>query len=550
MSQEDHVSHRWKPSIELPAPVVPYVAIALWAAVPLLIRSPQQSLMAHDEGWYAQQARWIVESGDWVTQQWWGELIYDRAMGIQWAIAAAYRVWGVNEAIARLPGMVACLVCIVLTYDIGRRCLPQRIAWLGAAILAATPIWMQAGKLATQDIPLVAAELLGIWALLKAESSQSGRWMWHWLAGTTFGLGFALKSFMVIPASCALLPYLAIEHRRHRHLAHPALYVGLGMGLIPIGIWLRASAIRYGSLPLDNFLGKLFQLSGTAFHDVGPLYYFWNIPVNGFPWPLLAIAGIALSWRNVAYRRRSLWVGFPLTLFVLLCCFKTRTWYYPLQLLPFASLLAAVTVAHLTELYRRAHWLPTWLSYGAGGLALVLTSAGSAIVLHMSFIPVELDAAYGWIGLALGLGWLIPSVACWQGRSRPPMARLARLWQWGWLLGPWGAIVACYATGLWGNYNPDVVTALARPPLAPILQTHAVDFVFPAGNAAMGSRDAVLLTYYTPHLGNRLTDLKKMQPENYAWVNARDTQQFPTNIQTIGAVREWKLVFIPPESEQ
>lgn len=532
---------RWNPFAKLPAPIVPYLTLVVWAGIPLLIRSQQQSLMAHDEGWYAQQARWIVESGDWVTQQWWDELIYDRAMGIQWAIAAAYKLFGVSDAIARLPGTLACLISILLLYEIGRHCVPQRVAWLGAAILAATPIWMQSGRLATQDIPLTAVELLGMWALVQAELRPQQRLGWGWLAGTTFGLGFALKSFMVIPAACALLPYLAIAQRRHRHLTNPGLYAGLVMGFIPVGVWLGLSTARYGSVPVELFFGKLFQLSNEAFHDVGPLYYFWNIPVNGFPWPLLAVVGILLAWRNPAFERQWLWIGFPLTLFGLLCLFKTRTWYYPLQLLPFASLLAAVTLVRLTELYDRARGFPRGLSYGAGCLALVLAISGSAIALQRPVLPVELDAAYGWVGLGLGLGWLIPGIVCLRDRSIP---RQARLWQWGWLLGPWGAIVALYATGLWGNYNPELVTALAQPPLAPIVQTQTVDFVFSANRAALGTADAVLLTYYTPHLGDRLTDSQHVQPSRYTWLHS--TSPLPANAQIIGETPGWTLILIPP----
>ncbi|MEO1133880.1 MAG: glycosyltransferase family 39 protein [Cyanobacteria bacterium J06639_1] len=243
---------RWNSLVSLFVRSKPYLALLLWAGVPLLVSSEQHSLMGHDEGWYAQQARWIVESGDWVTQQWWGEPIYDRAMGIQWAIALAYTLFGISDRVARLPGVLACFAAILLLYDIARRCVPERIAWFSAAILAATPIWMQAGRLATQDVPLTAIELLGMWALVRAESHPECQAGWRWLAGTTFGLGFAVKSFMVVLAGVALLPYLVGERGRHRHLRSPALCVGLVMGFIPVAIWLGLSCDRYGTLPLEK----------------------------------------------------------------------------------------------------------------------------------------------------------------------------------------------------------------------------------------------------------------------------------------------------------
>ena len=103
--------------------ISPYFILIGGASVLLLLRSPQQSFMAHDEGYYAQQARWIFETGDWITVPWWGEPVYDRTIGLQWLIAAAYTLFGVSEGVARLPSTLACLLSGVLTYEIGRRCI-------------------------------------------------------------------------------------------------------------------------------------------------------------------------------------------------------------------------------------------------------------------------------------------------------------------------------------------------------------------------------------------------------------------------------------------
>jgi 4-amino-4-deoxy-L-arabinose transferase-like glycosyltransferase len=364
-----------------PSTLAPYIALSLWVGVVLLIRSPAQSLMPHDEGWYAQQARWIVETGDWVNQQWWGEPAYDRMMGLQWLIAAAYKLFGVSEGVARLPGAIACWGAVILTYGIGKRCLTASIGFWGAAILAATPIWMQASRLAIQDVPLTALELLGIWALLQAEEQPQRRAGWGLLAGTTVGLGFMLKSIMVIPVVVALLPYLVLDHRRHRHLLNPALYLGLVVGLVPAIAWLALSVDRYGWFPIERLFGHLVNLAQEDFHQAGPFYYFWNIPANAFPWPLLAVPGLWLGWQS-SYRRKWLWLGYPLALFTLLTLFKTRTWYYPLQLLPFVALLAALTLTTLGRLcaarpYRR-QGLITGLTFTLASIGAVLGDSGGS----------------------------------------------------------------------------------------------------------------------------------------------------------------------------
>ncbi|NJL09199.1 MAG: phospholipid carrier-dependent glycosyltransferase [Calothrix sp. SM1_7_51] len=149
--------------------IFPYFSLLLFFVPLLLFNSGQQSLMPHDEGYYAVQARWIWEKGDWTTVQWWGELAYDRTIGIQWLIAFCYGLFGINETSARLPSIIASIASILLTYDIGCILINRRIAWLGSAILAVTPLWLQHSRMVGQDSVLVFLELLGIWALLQSE---------------------------------------------------------------------------------------------------------------------------------------------------------------------------------------------------------------------------------------------------------------------------------------------------------------------------------------------------------------------------------------------
>ncbi|PSN19626.1 hypothetical protein C7271_06385, partial [filamentous cyanobacterium CCP5] len=99
----------------------PLIGLLLWVGLFLLLRSPQQSLMAHDEGYYAQQARWILENGDWLTVGWWGDLVFDRTIGLQWLIALSYSIFGRSEWAARLPTALASVGAVVLTWRLGTR---------------------------------------------------------------------------------------------------------------------------------------------------------------------------------------------------------------------------------------------------------------------------------------------------------------------------------------------------------------------------------------------------------------------------------------------
>lgn len=502
----------------------------------LAINSPAQSFMAHDEGYYAQQARMMLAAGDWITQQWWGTLIYDRANGIQWLVALSQGLFGFGEIASRLPAMIGSLGSVLLLYSIARRIGPEPVALLAAAILAVTPIFMQASKLATQDVPLVFTELLAIWALLRAEEGRRG---FAALAGIAFGLGFAIKSFMMLPAAAAMAPYLLWEHRRHRHLTNPWLWLGVLAGLLPTVAWLGLSYVRHGWFPIEAYFGKLLFLAGADFHNVGPFYYLWNVPANAFPWSLLAIGGAFVVWRDKAYRRRALVIGFPLVLFVELTSFTTRAWYYALQLLPMMSILAAACLLWLAGAYARRARLPlvlTLMMAAAGALALAAVPV--AMLAGIDPLPPALSPLR-FVIMATGLGFLAPLAMLLADRRAGE--RHGVRWAWAWLAGPFLAIAGLFATGLWGNYTPASKMQLTTGPIGEAMRQGPVAMVLPP--PASTEKPVVLISLYMPQPGRSVADAAGLQPGEIAWVRTTALSSAPAH-DVIGAYEDWSLIRI------
>lgn len=493
----------------------------------MLIRSSQQSLMAHDEGIYATQARSILTTGDWITPQWGGGThVFDRTIGIQWIIAGSYLLFGISEDSARLSSEIAFILSVLLTYAIGVRLTTPRIAWLGAAIFSVIPLVVQYGRLATQDMALVCVELIAVWALLMAESSIRP---WRFVTGAMFGWGFMIKGFMIVPAAIALFPYLIVQHRRHRHLLDPWLYLGFAIGLtLPIG-WLWGAVEKYGTAPLQELFGKLFHLGGQTYHGANQFYYFWNVPANGFPWIFFSIAGLWLAFFNPDIRallksteRRFLLLGFPVILFIELTIFGTRTHYYPLQLMPFAGLLAAIALSHLEYLYknRKRTGFLIGLNLLIGAIAIILlTIVNQRMRIASGSLRSETISAIALVVLTVGLGWLSLPVI-WMLRNRIPIAQSAKYWTATWLLTSWFAMTTLHITGLWGDYDSQLKRFLQIPSVQAVLQSQPVSFIV---NEDLISRDDrkryLLLNFYTPKIGQFTKDPKILPNTNYAWID-------------------------------
>jgi 4-amino-4-deoxy-L-arabinose transferase-like glycosyltransferase len=344
----------------------PGLWLLLWVAPLLIVNSPQQSFMAPVEGIAALQGRDMLANNDWISLTWWGSPQFEQLPGLPWLIALSYHWFGPSELAARLPSMVASVVAIGVTWRLGRRFVPPNLGLWAAGILSVMPLWVRASKLANPDVLVVGLALLAIWALLHSEDHPTQRIGWGLVAGIALSLGGVMGGAIAILPAIALLPYLIWGHRTHRHLTNLGLYYGLGLGAIPLIIWLGRSVARYGPLPLhqlgrsfaDSLSSSLWQSQAAAiapqilpspWTTASALGHLFAVIV---PWGGFALVGAVLVGRNAELGRRTLWLGYPGVILGLLILLRNPTGASLLLVYPWVALLAAVGLNHLGRLFR------------------------------------------------------------------------------------------------------------------------------------------------------------------------------------------------------
>jgi 4-amino-4-deoxy-L-arabinose transferase-like glycosyltransferase len=492
---------------------------ALWASLPflpLLLTAAPRSFLAHDEGYYALQARWITQGGQWLGPPWWDQVIFDRTIGLPWLVAAAYRLLGVSPWVAHLPSLVAAVATLLLTAALARRLLGgDGAGWLAAAVLALTPLWLDDAHLASQDMPLLALELLGILALLRAGDSPKQHWTL--LAGSWIGPAFLIKGFMVALPVLALLPFVLLERRSL--LRRPVFWLGLALGWLPVALWLGLSLQVLGLPAVAGLWQKLLYLSESDVYSAGPLYYLWNLPANTLPWSLFALAGWR-GWLGAQLERTRclLLLLYPLLMLLLLSAFRTKTPYYGLQLTPFIALAAT---AGLRSWSAGAGRWARGTTFSAGGLGLLLVLASVAVLWPGA--PAGLLVANGVASLApgpeqfalaagcLGLAWaLVP-------RCRQGSRRLGAL-----LVGPWLALVLLVQAGLFTDRSPRQRQALERPGAKAALAAGPIAAV--AGAPLSGEEHArlILVALASPRLTPRIGPVERVPPGERVWIRRRE----------------------------
>jgi len=505
-------------------------AAGLLALAPLLLCAAPRSPLAHDEGYYMLQARWIQLSGHWLAPPWWGQPLYDRTIGVQWLIAASQHLLRPSGWTAHLPSLLAAIACLWLTAQLGRQLLGPGQGWLSALLLALTPLWLNYAHQASQDMPLLALELLGLWALLRATPGAAA--IWPALAGLWMGPAFLVKGFMVALPAAALLPLVLLA--RAHVLRRWSFWGGLALGWLPVGLWLRLSLQQHSPAVVGGLVEKLLFLSGSDTYSAGPLYYLWNIPANAAPWSLAGLVGLAWGWRRWRGDQRLVLVVVPLLLLALLSAFRTKTPYYGLQLTPFVALWAAAALRRFTA---PGAARPRWLAWGIAGLGGLLLAAGLALLWPGTPLDLEVpplpSAVLAAAALAVGLSWgLLPL-------QRQRIRSLAAL-----LVGPWLALVLLVQGGLFTDRSPLQRQALASAAVQTALAEGPVAVIAPEPLSGDAHSQLILIALGSPQLGPRLQRLEQLPPGQWAWIQKELAPQAP-GLSTVAAgddLAPWTLV--------
>ena len=388
----------------------PLLTLAIIACFSFILGLGRPAITDSDEGFYAEAAREMVESGDWLTPRFNYEDRWEKPVLYYWLTAATYVVTSPSEAAARWWSALSGLGLVLLTWVIARRMLQQDdTAWLAGAIVATCYGYFAMARMALPDLPLTFLVTLTVWCGI------GRRWTFF---GAAAGLGFLMKGpiALVVPA-LVLAPIWwrerATAPMRLRELALAAL-VGAAVGLP----WYIAMTLEHGAAYLQSFFvgDNLERFATTRFNDPrGPWFYLPIVVLGMFPWsmyllilPWSTVGAIARGQRRLTQTEWHLvaWSVLPLIFFTVSIGKQPR---YILPILPpIAILLAQSIVDRLRTANRSAPPALTAATWATAATYVVL-----ALLLYRSrtlFIgayPTLMFAGITLLGLAgIAMAWV------------------------------------------------------------------------------------------------------------------------------------------------
>jgi 4-amino-4-deoxy-L-arabinose transferase len=315
------VSLSREPGESLPRWAAPAV-VALFALLYLLPLGVRP-LARLDEVRYAEIAREMVTTGDWVVPHFNGVRYFEKPVLGHWLIASSMRLLGENAFAARLPGALAAGFTALILYFLTLRHTGRRgTALLAAAIFLTSLESFAIGTLAILDAPLTLFLTAAVAAWYEADRAGRlpARAAWLLAMGVACGLAFLVKGFLAFAVPVVVVgPWLLAERRWRRLLTDP---------------WLPALAALLVSLPWalaiharePDFWHYFFWVehvrrffSDDAQHSASAWYFLVRFPVIALPWVFLLPAALAALWpqlrRGGLPRFAALWFLMPFLFF-------------------------------------------------------------------------------------------------------------------------------------------------------------------------------------------------------------------------------------------
>ena len=414
--------------------------LVLVLLVPLYLWRLDRPGFSDTEGMFAEPARGMLASGDWVTPRVNGEPFFTKPPLIYWLAGGLWSVTGPTEY-ARIWPVAAGLGTVALTASLGTRLFGPAAGFAAAAVLGTSAGQFLEARMLRADMVLMFVVTAALWAWLRLRTGEG-----HRGAALTFwsvlAVGLLDKGFLVLVLVGGVIACVELLEGHVRPAAVMArlrvLHLPLGLAVLAViaAPWHVVAAWRNPGFVWDYVVNQhlMFFFDRKLPRDSIPdsLGFFWEaFGLRGLPWSLVWPAALVHAVRTVrarpgsraAYRLVAVWLGVVLGFFSLA---SSRLEHYALPAMPAAALLVGGLIGD--AMAGEARVGPAWV---AGPLVLVGLGALAALALdpHAWITGLEPTlAGYSLERLALpsllipGVGLLAAAAFVARGRLRLAMS--------------------------------------------------------------------------------------------------------------------------------
>ncbi|WP_313352231.1 glycosyltransferase family 39 protein [Paracoccus sp. (in: a-proteobacteria)] len=336
----------------LAAAIAGFVLLRLWAAFSVPFTDTTEAR-------YAEIARKMVETGNWLTPQFdYGVPFWGKPPLHTWLSAGGMQLFGVNEAAARLPILLTALAVLALVWIWTRDTAGRNVAWVATGVLTTMAIFFGALAFVMTDMPMVLGTTLVMVGFWQAVSGTKSRWGYAVFLGLAIG-ALAKGPVAVVLCAIPITLWLALTWN-WRMLRRLPWARGMALLTVLVAPWYVAAEIATPGFlhyfligeHVQRFLTPSWQgdLYGSGHQEAkGMIWLFWLMAA--LPWSLTPAFLLIHPERTLAAFRQDrshwllyllLWALSPVLLFTPASNILAA---YVLPGLPAAAILLVVLTA-------------------------------------------------------------------------------------------------------------------------------------------------------------------------------------------------------------
>jgi 4-amino-4-deoxy-L-arabinose transferase-like glycosyltransferase len=378
-------------------------------------------LLRSDEGRYAEIAREMFVTGDWVTIRYNGLKYFEKPPFHLWMTAIAYHLFGVGEWQARLWVAVSGLAGMLVSMLAARRWFGPRVALLTGLVLIATPTWVLGSRFNSLDMSVSGALACVLAGFLMAQhplTLPGARRAWMYFSWLAIGIAVLTKGLigMALPGLVLTVYMLATrDWGLWRRLHMPGGLILLAVITVP---WFVLVSLRNPEFPQFFFIHEHWDRYTSTVHNRGePVWYFVPQLLAGFlPWLGLSggiVTAVRQEVRDGGFRPLLLLATWAGAIFVFFSLSGSKLPGYIIPIFPALGILAAVALDRLTPKAWRFQVTVMLVLAGIGLMASPLVgrlgSANMPNAQFLSYVP--------WIAAACAIAVAGLAVGRWQARA-------------------------------------------------------------------------------------------------------------------------------------
>ncbi|MET3131622.1 4-amino-4-deoxy-L-arabinose transferase-like glycosyltransferase [Oxalobacteraceae bacterium GrIS 1.11] len=366
-----------------------------------------RTLVPPDEGRYAEMAREMLLSGDWITTRLNGIKYFEKPPLQTWMNALTFAAFGLGEWQARLWTGLCGLLGVLLSAIAGTKVFGGRVGLYAGLVLGSSLFWVASGQIDSLDMSLSGMMTISLCALIVAQrdaATPSERRNWMLLCWAGMALAVLAKGLigLVLPGAVLVLYTVAARD----WAIWTRLHAGKGV-LLFFAIaapWFVLVGLKNPEQPHFFFIHEHFErFLLKTHHREGPWYYFFAMMIPGIlPWLGVLPQSLAGSLRRVpgVFQPKLMLLIWTVFIFFFFSYSSSKLPGYILPVFPALALL----IACYLETASRGNRL-----FGAGLIA-VLGLVGIALVPQIVKIstrhPAELQLLQAYQPWILGAAFM------------------------------------------------------------------------------------------------------------------------------------------------